>query len=193
MIEHIAGQLTSVTPTYAVIDVNGVGYGINITLNGYEAIKDSPNVKLLIHEVIREDTYALYGFADNAERDFFRLLISVSGIGPNTARVILSANPISELKSAIINGDATLLSKIKGIGAKTAQRLIVDLKDKVAKITDEGEIISSSNNKNKNEALLALDVLGFKKTDAQKVLDKLFTENPDLTTEVAVKKAIKLL
>ncbi|MBP5365257.1 MAG: Holliday junction branch migration protein RuvA [Bacteroidales bacterium] len=195
MIDYISGKLTENTPAYAVIECNGVGYLANISLTTYSQIKDQKEAKLLIHEAIREDAYNLYGFATKEERDMFRLLLSVSGIGASTARIILSAHPTAEVKRAIKLDDINTIKSIKGIGLKTAQRLIVELRDKVDAIETGGaeELFQNENNKTKEEALSALEVLGFPKSAAQKVVEKIVKDNPDMRIEGIVKLAIKLM
>ncbi len=194
MIDYVKGALTECSPAYAVVECGGVGYGVNISLSTYTQIKDQSNVKLLIHEAVREDAYVLYGFAQNDEREFFRLLISVSGVGANTARVILSAYPVSELARTIGQDDVNTLKSIKGIGLKTAQRIIVELRDKMDKMgAATAEIFPSYDNRVREEALSALEVLGFNKAASQKVVDKLMRETPDITVETAIKQAMKLL
>ena len=192
MIDYIQGQPVEVTPTYAVVDCNGLGYEINITLLDYPRISNE-RVKLYIHESIREDAHVLYGFADKREREVFELLISVSGVGPNTARMILSSLPTQELEATIASGNASMLKSVKGVGAKTAQRIIVDLKDKInvvgASLIDK----APSSNEAFEEALAALAMLGFTKQATQKVLNKLFADEPTMTVEVAIKKALKML
>lgn len=196
MIDYIKGTLAEVTPAYAVVDCGGVGYGANISLSTYTQIKDQQTVKLLIYEAIREDAYVLFGFAQADEREFFKLLISVSGVGANTARMILSAYPVSELRRAITLEDANTLKGIKGIGLKTAQRIIVELKDKMDKLdlVETGELFATTaDNKVREEALSALEVLGFNKGASAKVVDKLLKETPDAEVAVVVKMAIKML
>ncbi len=194
MIDYIKGELAELTPAYAVVDCNGVGYGANISLTTYTQIKDQKNVKLLIYEAVREDAYVLYGFAQSDEREFFKLLISVSGIGANTARMILSAYPASELQRTISQEDVNTLKGIKGIGLKTAQRIVVELRDKMDKVALEGGgLFPQIDNRVREEALSALEVLGFNKTASQKVVDKLLKDTPDLSVESTIKQAIKLL
>ncbi len=196
MIEYIKGEITEITPTFAVVESAGVGYFINISLNTYTALSAEKTCKLYIYEAIREDAYVLYGFAEKAEREKFLLLISVSGIGANTARMILSSLTVDELETAIATGNVAALKSIKGIGAKTAERAIVDLKDKITKSSvSENLTISamSSNSQGKEEALAALTMLGFKQQDSSKVLNKIYTEKPQTTVEEAIKLALKML
>ncbi len=193
MIDHLAGKLDSITPTYAVIDCNGVGYIAHISLHTYTKIKDTPSVKILTHLAIREDAHVLYGFADEHERELFRLLISVSGVGAATARMILSSlNPV-EIEKAIAGSDLNTLKKIKGIGAKSAERIIVDLKDKVGKGGFANVELSGGSGGNQ-EALLALVALGFPKTGVEKVLVRVRQEHgADLKVEEIIKVALKYL
>jgi Holliday junction DNA helicase RuvA len=195
MIEYIKGEITDLTPAYVVVESNGVGYFVNISLNTYTALSSSSSCKIYIYEAIREDAYVLYGFSEKAEREKFMLLISVSGIGANTARMILSSLTVSELETAIATGNVSALKSIKGIGAKTAERAIVDLKDKISK-TSEGVAqlpLMTAVSQVKTEALSALTMLGFKSQDSSKVLDKIFLEQPSITVEEAIKKALKML
>lgn len=193
MIDHLAGKLDSITPTYAVIDCNGVGYMTHISLHTYTQVKDFTSVKMLTHLAIREDAHVLYGFADEHERDLFKLLISVSGVGPATARVMLSSlNPV-EIERAIATGDLVTLKKIKGIGAKSAERILVDLKDKVGRGGFAGIEVSHTSGGN-SEALMALVALGFGKPAVEKVLLKVRQENgSDLKVEEIIKLALKYL
>lgn len=194
MIEYIKGNIAEVTPAMAVIDCNGVGYGINISLNTYSAIQNLSTCKLYIHEAIREDAYILYGFADKQERELFLLLISVSGIGGNTARMILSALSPSELCNVISSGNANLLKTVKGIGLKTAQRIIVDLKDKIKTGTvAEDMTFSSANTEIQDEAVAALTMLGFNTAASQKVVTAILKEQPDLPVEQVIKSALQRL
>lgn len=193
MIEYIKGELTGLTPTDAVVEIAGIGYMANISLSTYTALEGQRQVKLFIHEVIREDTHALYGFSDERERELFRLLIGVSGVGANTARVILSSISPAELEQIIIQGDYGRLKNVKGIGVKTAQRIIVDLKDKI-KVTEETLIIQPSfSSEAYEEALAALLMLGFARPQSQKVLKKLFDKDPSLKVERAIKQALAML
>lgn len=198
MIEYIKGELTEITPAMAVIECNGLGYGINVSLNTYSAIQGKKEVKLYIYESIREDAYILYGFATKQERELFLLLISVSGIGGNTARMILSALTPSELCNVISSGNDKLLKTVKGIGLKTAQRIIVDLKDKIS-TTDIGTSTTSApisitaNNEIYEEAIAALTMLGFAQAPSQKVVAAILKEKPDAAVEKVIKLALKRL
>jgi Holliday junction DNA helicase RuvA len=193
MFEFIKGKITDLTPAYAVVESAGIGYYLNISLTSFSQIQDKKEVQLYTHLAIREDAHVLYGFTSKKEREVFRLLISVSGVGPNTARMMLSSLVPDEVARAISQEDVNTLKTIKGIGAKSAQRIIVDLKDKIK--TEEGieQIITPSNNTLKIEALSALDVLGFPRKSAEKAIDKLLLENPELHVEDLIKKALKIL
>lgn len=198
MIEYIKGELTEITPAMAVIECNGLGYSINVSLNTYSAIQGKKEVKLYIYESIREDAYILYGFATKQERELFLLLISVSGIGGNTARMILSALTPSELCNVISSGNDKLLKTVKGIGLKTAQRIIVDLKDKIS-TTDIGTSTTSApisitaNNEIYEEAIAALTMLGFALAPSQKVVAAILKEEPEAAVEKVIKLALKRL
>ena len=204
MIEYIKGELAELTPTLAVVEARGVGYAINISLNTYSAIQGKNDIKLYIHEAIvtggRDDSYTLYGFLSKQERSLYRLLITVSGVGANTARMTLSSLTPSELCNVIANGDEKMLKAVKGIGLKTAQRIIVDLKDKIMQsgIADELHINSSSASSNintavKDEALSALIMLGFSPAPSAKVVVSILTEQPELPVEQVVKLALKMI
>ena len=198
MIEYVRGELAELTPALAVIDCNGVGYAANISLNTYAAIQGKKACKLYIHEAIREDAHVLFGFADKQERELFLLLISVSGIGGNTARMILSALSPSELVNVISNENANLLKSIKGIGLKTAQRIIVELKDKlktgtVAASAGISSLSSPANAQIQDEAVSALTMLGFPQAASQKVVLAILKEEPDAQVEAVIKLALKRL
>lgn len=198
MIEYVRGELAELTPALAVIDCNGVGYAANISLNTYAAIQGKKACKLYIYEAIREDAHVLFGFADKQERELFLLLISVSGIGGNTARMILSALSPSELVNVISNENANLLKSVKGIGLKTAQRIIVELKDKlktgaVAASAGVSSLTSPANAQIQDEAVSALTMLGFPQAASQKVVLAILKEEPDAQVENVIKLALKRL
>ena len=191
--DYIKGSITQITPTFVTIETSGIGYFINISLTTYSSLENKSETKILIHEVIREDTHQLYGFSDVRERDVFRHLISVTGVGANTARMMLSSLNPSEIEQAIIGADINVLKSVKGIGLKTAQRIIVDLKEKFGKQAASGEIFTISDNTNREEALSALVMLGFAKSAVLKILDKIVREEKNLTVEEIIKKALKNL
>lgn len=193
MLEFIQGEILEATPAYVVMQNNGLGYFINISVNTYSDLSGKKEGVLYIHEIVREDAYMLYGFAGKNEREIFRSLISVSGVGANTACMMLSSLSPAEIKTAIVQEQVNTLKAVKGIGAKSAQRIIVDLKDKLEKEPGEGEIISTSDNTSREEALSALVTLGFSKKQVEKVLDALTSQEPDLNVESLVKKALKKL
>ena len=193
MITHIHGRLVELNPAYAVIECNGVGYMLNISLNTYSKLGDSESCKLYSHLAVKEDSHTLYGFYDQLERKIFRMLISVSGVGASTARVILSSMLPEEIRNAIVNEDADLIKTVKGIGAKTAQRIILDLKDKMLKAFDDIEITIKSGNRNREEALSALEVLGFPTKAVHKMIDKLLATDQQMKVEELVKQALKQL
>ena len=198
MIEYIRGELVDITPAFAVIDCNGVGYGIHISLNTYSAIQGKLNIKLYIYEAIREDAHVLFGFSTKQERELFLLLISVSGIGGNTARMILSALSPAELCNVISSGNDKLLKSVKGIGLKTAQRIIVDLKDKIAStgmetVSGSMSTLSPAHSEVHDEAVAALTMLGFAPAPSTKVVTAILKEEPELTVEKVIKLALKRL
>ena len=193
MLEYIKGSIEELTPTYVVLDNNGIGYLINITLNTYTALQSKKDSRLYLYEAIREDAHVLYGFLDKKERELFLLLISVSGVGSNTARMILSSLPVVELEQTIATGNVNMLKSVKGIGAKTAQRIIVDLKDKIKQDTDSLILHTPARNESFEESLAALVMLGFPQQQSQKVLRKLLSDDPAITVEDAIKKALKMM
>ncbi|NJB70952.1 Holliday junction DNA helicase RuvA [Saonia flava] len=193
MIAHLKGKLVEKNPTYVIIECFGVGYFVNISLHTFSKISDEESIQLFTHLQIKEDAHTLFGFAEKSEREIFRLLISVSGIGSSIARTMLSSLSPGQIRDAIATGDVATIQGIKGIGAKTAQRVILDLKDKVLKIYDIDEVSSSSNNTNKDEALSALEVLGFVRKQAEKVVDKVLSQDATLSVENIIKLALKNL
>ena len=193
MITHIQGKLTEKKPTSVVIDCNGMGYLINISLHTFSQIPDQENLKLLTHLHIKEDSHTLYGFYSSAEREMFRLLISVSGIGTSTARTMLSSLTPKQVREGIASEDVSLIQSVKGIGLKTAQRVIIELKDKVLKIYDIDEGLTFQSNTNKDEALSALEVLGFSKKQSERVIDKIISNQADVSVETIIKEALKNL
>ena len=193
MITHLEGKLVEKNPTDVVIDCNGVGYFINISLHTFSQIPDKEQLRLYTHLQVREDAHTLYGFSSKTEREIFKLLLSVSGVGANTARTMLSSLAPQQVKEAIASGDVSTIQSVKGIGAKTAQRVILDLKDKVLKVYGIDEISVTQSNTRKSEALSALEVLGFNKKQSEKVVEKLLAHNQDATVEELIKDALKNL
>ena len=193
MIAQIKGRLVEKTPTYVVIDCNGVGYEIHISLNTYSQLGDSEACFLFTHFIVREDAQLLYGFKETSERELFRLLISVSGVGASTAMMILSSLSPNDTKQAILGGDVNTLKSVKGIGAKSAERIIIDLRDKIAKVEGTDSISPLMDNTIKDEALSALVMLGFSKKPAEKALGKIIATNPDLSVEELIKMTLKNL
>jgi len=193
MIAHIQGKLVEKNPTEVVIDCNGVGYQVNISLHTYSLIPDLESIKLFTYLQIKEDSHTLFGFAEKSEREIFKMLISVSGIGASIARTMLSSLEPKQIIQAIAAGDVATIQSIKGIGSKTAQRAILDLKDKVLKVYDLDEVSISQDNTNKDEALSALEVLGFNRKLAEKSVEKIVKENPDASIETIIKQALKNL
>lgn len=197
MIEYIKGELTELTPAFATVEAAGVGYGLNISLNTYSAIQGKKDVKLYVYEAIREDAYVLYGFVNKKEREMFQLLISVSGVGANTARMVLSSLSPAELCNCISTNNERMIKGVKGIGLKTAQRIIVDLRDKIVAlgIADEipagGAMQAPVNNAVKDEAVSALTMLGFSPAPSQKVVLQILQEEPEAPVEMVVKLALK--
>lgn len=193
MITHIQGKLTEKNPTHVVIDCNGVGYMIHISLHTFSQVPDNEKIKLYTHLQVKEDSHTLFGFSSLAEREIFRLLISVSGIGASIARTMLSSLTPKQVREGIAGSDVALIQSIKGIGAKTAQRVIIDLKDKILKIYDIDEVSLAKDNTNKEEALSALEVLGFVKKQAERVVDKILLQEPEASVETIIKQALKNL
>lgn len=200
MIEYIKGELTDLTPAMAVVEAAGVGYALNISLNTFTAIQDKHDVKLYVHEALvtggRDDSFTFYGFASKQEREVYRLLITVSGVGANTARMILSTMSPAELSSAISTGNERLIKSVKGIGLKTAQRIIVDLRDKILSLgmatEEKGDVASAVVNVEvRDEAVSALTMLGFSPAPSAKVVVSIMEENPDMPVEQVVKLALK--
>jgi Holliday junction DNA helicase RuvA len=193
MIAHIQGKLVEKTPTEVVIDCGGVGYHINISLHTYSLLPQSDQIKLFTYLQIKEDSHTLFGFVEKSEREIFKMLLSVSGIGASIARTMLSSLDPKQIIQAIAVGDVVTIQSIKGIGAKTAQRAILDLKDKVLKLYDLDEVSILQNNTNKDEALSALEVLGFNKKLAEKAVDKIVAQDANATVESIIKQALKNL
>lgn len=193
MIDYVKGALDELTPTYAVVECGGVGYGVNITLIDFDRLQGKKECRLFVHEAIREDAYLLYGFTDRDTREMFRLLIGVSGVGANTARLILSALDSGQLQEVISSGNDALLKKVKGIGGKTAQRIIVDLQDKIKAAGLAFNSSGTVNGEAFDDALSALTMLGFASAASQKVLKKIFSEDSGISTEKAVKLALTML
>jgi Holliday junction DNA helicase RuvA len=193
MIAHIQGKLVEKTPTEVVIDCGGVGYHINISLHTYSLLPNSDQIKLFTYLQVKEDSHSLFGFFEKSEREIFKMLLSVSGIGASIARTMLSSLEPKQIIQAIASGDVGTVQSIKGIGNKTAQRVILDLKDKVIKLYDLDEVSMVQNNTNRDEALSALEVLGFVRKASEKVVEKIIKEDPDASVESIIKKALKSL
>jgi Holliday junction DNA helicase RuvA len=191
MIAFISGRLIEKNPTYVIIDCQGIGYHVNVSLHTYSKIPDEEMCKLYTEFVVREDAQLLYGFFSKSERDLFRLLTSVSGVGPSTALMVLSAAEPTEIQEAILSGDVVWFKGVKGIGPKSAQRIIIDLKDKVGKVSNDSEIFATKDNTVKEEALSALVMLGFSKNQAEKVVTKHLRSEPNLNVEELIKNALK--
>ena len=192
MITQIKGRLIEKSPTELVVDCNGIGYSVNISLNTYSQIGNDENIKLYTYLLIKEDSHSLYGFFKKSERSLFKLLISVSGVGASTARMMLSSLSPSEIISAIISENIQVVQSIKGIGLKTAQRIILELKDKVLSLDEAGDD-SLALNKQSEEASSALEVLGYSKKQTSKLLSKIISENPGINVESIIKKALNKL
>jgi len=193
MITQIRGRLVEKNPTEVVVDCNGVGYLLHISLNTFSKLPENENILLYAHLSIREDAHTLYGFIDKVEREVFKLLVSVSGVGPSIARTMLSSMTSEEIQEAIASENVRLIQSVKGIGAKTAQRVIVDLKDKILKTFDVAIISAPQSNTNKEEALSALEVLGFNKKQAEKVVNTIIRDNIDASVEKIIKLSLKSL
>ena len=193
MIEHLNGRLIEKSPTHLVVECNGVGYFLNISLHTFSQLTDDENLKIYTHLLVREDSHTLYGFLEKSEREIFRLLLSVSGIGSSTARTMLSSMSPAQIREAIATGNVAAIQAIKGIGAKTAQRVILDLKDKILKVYDIDEVSPQTNNTSKEEALSALEVLGFTRRQSEKVVDRVITQDSSLSVENIIKQALKNL
>jgi len=191
MITHIKGRLSEKSPTNVVIETNGIGYWVNISLTTFSQIPDQESIKLYTHLQIKEDSHSLYGFYTFKEREIFRLLISVSGVGTSTARTMLSSLNPEQIIDAISSNNVSIVQSVKGIGSKTAQRLIIELRDKVLKIYDIDEAFVNSNNTVREEALSALEVLGINKKSAERLVDKIIKDNLDITVEEIIKETLK--
>ena len=193
MITHLSGKLVEKNPTYIIVECHGVGYFLNISLHTFSALPENENIKVYTHLQVKEDSHTLFGFMEKTEREIFLLLISISGIGPSIARTMLSSlNPV-QVRDAIAGGDVAKIQAVKGIGAKTAQRVIVELKDKILKVHDMGEVSLPSNNTTKEEALSALEVLGFTRRLSEKVVDRVLSQDSSLSVEETIKQALKNL
>jgi Holliday junction DNA helicase RuvA len=193
MISHLQGKLVEKTPTQVVIDCGGVGYDVNISLHTYSLLPATDFVKLYTHLQIKEDSHTLFGFVEKSEREIFKLLLSVSGIGASIARTMLSSLDPKQITNAIASGDVITIQSIKGIGSKTAQRVILDLKDKMLKLYDLDEVSMSQSNTNRDEALSALEVLGFVRKTSERVVEKIIKDAPESSVESIIKQALKNL
>ncbi|OIQ40933.1 MAG: Holliday junction DNA helicase RuvA [Bacteroidetes bacterium MedPE-SWsnd-G1] len=193
MITHLRGKLVEKNPTYVVVECGGIGYFAHISLNTFSKIPDNEAVFLYTYLSVKEDSHTLFGFAEKIEREIFKLLISVSGVGPSIARTMLSSMSTEEIQQAIASSNVGVIQSVKGIGAKTAQRVIIDLKDKIVKTFGLDEVSAVQSNTNKDEALIALEVLGFNKKQSEKVLDRILKDDADQSVENLIKKALKNL
>ena len=191
MITHLIGKLVEKSPTNVVIEVNGIGYWVNISLTTFSQIPDNENIKLYTHLQIKEDSHSLNGFYSKKEREIFRLLISVSGVGTSTARTMLSSLDPQQVVEAISSNNVSIVQSVKGIGSKTAQRLIIELRDKILKIYDLDETYVNSNNTTREEALSALEVLGINKKSSERLVDNIIKENQDISVEEIIKETLK--
>ena len=193
MITHLQGKLVEKTPTQVTIDCGGIGYDVNISLHTFSLLPNSDFIKLFTHLQVKEDSHTLFGFVEKSEREIFKMLLSVSGIGAGIARTMLSSLDPKQVANAIASGDVATIQKIKGIGNKTAQRVILDLKEKVLKLYDLDEVSMSQSNTNRDEALSALEVLGFVRKTSEKIVEKIVKEEPEASVESIIKKALKNL
>lgn len=193
MITHLSGKLVEKNPTYVIVECHGVGYFLNISLHTFSLLPSEEHIKIFTHLQVKEDSHTFFGFMERAERELFLLLISVSGIGPSIARTMLSSLNPAQVRDAIAGGEVATIQAVKGIGAKTAQRVIVELKDKVLKLENVGEVSLPSNNTTKEEALSALEVLGFNRRQSEKVVDRVLSQDTSLSVEDIIKQALKNL
>ena len=193
MIAHLQGKLVEKSPTQVVIECGGVGYHVNISLHTYSLLPSSDSIKLFTHLQIKEDAHTLFGFVEKSEREIFKMLLSVSGIGASIARTMLSSLDPKQITNAIASGDVVTVQSIKGIGSKTAQRVILDLKEKVLKLYDLDEVSMSQSNTNRDQALSALEVLGFVRKTSERIVEKIIKEDPDSSVESIIKTALKIL
>jgi Holliday junction DNA helicase RuvA len=193
MITQLKGRMIEKSPTEIVIDCNGVGYIVNISLNTFSKLSDSESISLYTHLQVKEDSHTLFGFYEKTERNLFRQLISVSGIGASTARTMLSSLTPSEIQSAIVSGNVSVIQSVKGIGLKTAQRVIIDLKDKVSLISENNQFIGNISNTNQDEALSALEVLGYNRKQTSKLIEMLVNNSPEMSVEELIKRALNKL
>ena len=193
MIAHLQGKLVEKSPTQVVIECGGVGYHVNISLHTYSLLPSSDSIKLFTHLQIKEDAHTLFGFVEKSEREIFKMLLSVSGIGASIARTMLSSLDPKQITNAIASGDLVSIQSIKGIGSKTAQRVILDLKEKVLKLYDLGEVSRSQSNTNRDQALSALEVLGFVRKTSERIVEKIIKEDPESSVESIIKTALKIL
>ena len=191
MITQLKGRMVEKSPTELVIDCNGIGYLVNISLNTFSKLTDSESISLFTHLQVKEDSHTLFGFFEKTERNLFRQLISVSGIGASTARTMLSSLSPNEIQSAIVSGNVSTIQSVKGIGLKTAQRVIIDLKDKVSLVSENDQFIGNINNTNQDEALSALEVLGYSRKQTSRVIEMLLNNSPELSVEELIKGALK--
>ncbi|MDC9723729.1 MAG: Holliday junction branch migration protein RuvA [Urechidicola sp.] len=193
MITHLRGKLVEKNPTYVIVECNGVGYYAHISLNTFSKLPDDETIFLHTYLSVKEDSNTLFGFIEKIEREIFKLLISVSGVGPSTARTMLSSMTTEEIQQAIASGDAAKIQSVKGIGVKTSQRVIIDLKDKIIKTYGMDEVSGVQSNTSKEEALTALEVLGFTRKQSEKVIDRILRTDISMSVEGLIKQALKNL